>query len=348
MITEETYQINWIKNISSKIGKRGDPKMLEKVIYAFTLLEQLRKHGLNLIFKGGTSLLLAIPKPRRFSIDIDIITLEQKATIEEVLSNVIKDNLFTRWESDNDRKHHEDAPVLHYKLFYQSKISSHFGEEPILLDILLSENPYTVVHTVDIAHEWLAQLGDPLQVEVPTLEAILGDKLTAFAPHTTGILYTKNRPVEIIKQLYDIGFLFDLITDISVVRDSYLKVVRKEIEYRKLNSNFEEVLKDTFDTCLMLALRENNEQFNQLQIGINNITNFILDRFKIEDAIVAASKVAYITKLLSSNDNAYEKYQDPTQVKEMEIIHPSFTKLNKLKKSNPEAFYYWVKTISKN
>ena len=38
MIAEETYQINWIKNISSRIGKRGDPKILEKVIYAFILL----------------------------------------------------------------------------------------------------------------------------------------------------------------------------------------------------------------------------------------------------------------------------------------------------------------------
>jgi hypothetical protein len=41
MIAEETYQINWIKNISSGIGKRGDPKILEKVIYAFILVEQV-------------------------------------------------------------------------------------------------------------------------------------------------------------------------------------------------------------------------------------------------------------------------------------------------------------------
>ena len=117
MIAEETYQINWIKNISSGIGKRGDPKILEKVIYAFILLEQLRKQRLNLIFKGGTSLLLTIPKPRRFSIDIDIITLEQKAKIEEILDNIIKDSPFTRWESDNNRTNYVDAPVIHYKLF---------------------------------------------------------------------------------------------------------------------------------------------------------------------------------------------------------------------------------------
>jgi hypothetical protein len=39
-------------------------------------------------------------------------------------------------------------------------------------------------------------------IAMPTFDAILGDKLTAFAPKTTGILYSKNRSVEIIKQLY--------------------------------------------------------------------------------------------------------------------------------------------------
>ena len=44
------------------------------------------------------------------------------------------------------------------------------------------------------------------------LDDILGDKLTAFAPNTTGIPYEKSglsRAMEIIKQLYDIGNLFE-------------------------------------------------------------------------------------------------------------------------------------------
>jgi hypothetical protein len=127
---------------------------LEKLLLDCLVDKQLfaaQQNELGFIFK--TSLLLTIPKPRRFSIDIDIITLEQKAKIEEILDNIIKDSPFTRWESDNNRTNYVDAPVIHYKLFYQSKISSHFGEEPILLDILLSENPYTVINKVDIAHE---------------------------------------------------------------------------------------------------------------------------------------------------------------------------------------------------
>ena len=58
MIDKSTYDTQWIEKLSAQIGKRGDPKILEKVIHAFTLLEQLKIAGLDFIFKGGTSLLL--------------------------------------------------------------------------------------------------------------------------------------------------------------------------------------------------------------------------------------------------------------------------------------------------
>ncbi len=43
---------------------------------------------------------------------------------------------------------------------------------------------------------------------------MLGDKLTAFAPNTIGILYKRpnqffSKHVEIIKQLYDVAKLYD-------------------------------------------------------------------------------------------------------------------------------------------
>src|SRR5690606_3073828 len=198
------FEIEWIKSTSERLGKRGDPKMLEKVIYALYLLEQLRTHGLDLIFKGGTSLLLITDPPRRFSIDIDIITTESKEAIERTLEKIVEQERFTRWESDNDRKQVIDAPVAHYKIYYKSIVNQHFGEEPVLLDVLFSENPYPVLQEQEIVHSWIYQEGVPITVPLPSFESILGDKLTAFAPNTTGILYAKNRPVEIIKQLYDI------------------------------------------------------------------------------------------------------------------------------------------------
>ena len=40
-----------------------------------------------------------------------------------------------------------------------------------------------------------------------------------------------------------------------------------------------------------------------------------------------------------------EKYKNTTQVKDWIISNSKFTKLNKLKKTSPEAFFYWYKAI---
>ncbi len=46
----------------------------------------------------------------------------------------------------------------------------------------------------------LIKMEEPqLQVLVPSIECILGDKLTAFAPHTIGVPLHANKDMEIIK-----------------------------------------------------------------------------------------------------------------------------------------------------
>ncbi len=344
MIDSKSYTIEWITELRNKCGKRIDPKLIEKLIYALTLLEQLQLNNLNFVFKGGTSLLLATESPKRFSIDIDIITEEQEDKIKEVLKKISQLEIFIRWEDDNDRKHSSGAPIGHFKMFYKSVVDGH--DEPILLDLLYTPNPYPETKEYPIIHSWLATSGKDTIVVLPTFEAILGDKLTAFAPKTTGILYSKNRPVEIIKQLFDIGFLFDRITNINVVKDCYLRVVSEEIGYRKLNVNAEDVLKDIWRACYTLAERDmKSDEFRQLQLGIKNFTNFIIGRFSIEEAITASAKVSYLTSLLNNENQEIERFVNPMEIKGWLIEDQSFNKLNKLKKTNPEAFFYWYKSI---
>ena len=345
MIDAKSYTEEWITNLRNSFGKRVDPKLIEKVIYALTLLEQLRLNNLEFVFKGGTALLLATENPRRFSIDIDIITEESEDKIRTVLEKISQLEMFIRWEDDNDRKHTQDAPIGHFKIFYKSRVDGH--EEPILLDLLYSPNPYPETKLYPIKHKWLLTEGAGTDVVLPTFEAILGDKLTAFAPKTTGILYTKNRPVEIIKQLYDIAFLFDQVTDLEVVRKSYSRVVGEEIRYRNLDIDADVVLNDTWQACYTLSERdEKSDEFKHLQLGIKNFTNFIIDRFSIEEAIVASAKVAHLTTLLKEGGiNEIELFNNPTEIKDWLIEHPTYNKLNKLKKSNPEAFFYWYKSI---
>ena len=344
MIAIKSHTIEWITDLRNKLGKRIDPKLIEKVIYALTFLEQLRLNNLNFVFKGGTALLLATETPKRFSIDIDIITEEPEDKIKEILEKISQLEMFIRWEDDNHRKHTPDAPIGHFKMFYKSAVDGH--EEPILLDLLYSPNPYPETKEYPINHNWLATSGEDTTVVLPTFDAILGDKLTAFAPKTTGILYSKNRPVEIIKQLYDISFLFDRITDLHIVKESYTRVVMEEIGYRKLNINANEVLKDTWQACYTLAERDTkSDEFKHLQLGVKNFTNFIIDRFSIEEAITASSKVAYLTSLLNKENQEIERFKNPLEIKDWLIEDPTYNKLNKLKKTNPEAFFYWYKSF---
>lgn len=347
MIDKESHNIEWITNLRAKLGRRIDPKLIEKVIYALTFLEQLRLNNLDFVFKGGTALLLATETPKRFSIDIDIITEEPEGKIREILEKISQLDMFIRWEDDNQRKHTPDAPIGHFKLFYKSVVDGH--EEPILLDLLYTPNPYPETKAYAIKHPWLLTSGEDTNVILPTFEAILGDKLTAFAPKTTGILYTKNRPVEIIKQLYDIAFLFDNTEDINVVKKSYARVVKEEIAFRKLKIDATAVLQDTWEACLTLVNRDTKlAAFNHLQLGIKNFTNFTLERFAIEEAITAAAKVAYLTTLINTEEKqTIERFKDPLDIKEWTIENPTYNKLNKLKKTNPEAFFYWYKSISK-
>jgi len=344
MITKETHSLGWITSLRNRLGTRTDPKLIEKVVYALCLLEQLRIHEIQLIFKGGTSILLATEKPTRFSIDIDIITEHTEDEIIVVLEKIVAIDLFIDWKPDNDRKHVIEAPIGHYKLYYISVVDG--KTEPILLDVLYTANPYPATKKIPIAHAWLNQEDEPITVEVPTFDSILGDKLTAFAPKTTGILYSKNRPVEIIKQLYDVAFLFDNMENIKTARNSFMEVVKEEIAFRKLNIEWHQVLDDIENTCYLLVERDQtSKQFLHLQTGIRNLTNFIIGRFNIEEAITAGAKVAYFSALLrNENPTLPSRYNGPNEITDWVIDQSSKPRLNKLKKSNPEAFFYWYKT----
>ncbi len=345
MIKSSTHHPDWIFEVKKKLGNRYDPKLIEKVIYALIFLEQLKINKLNFIFKGGTALLLATEKPKRFSIDIDIITEQRKSDIEKILEIISKGTVFTHWEDDNDRKHTPDAPIGHFKMYYKSNVDGNV--EPILLDVLYTPNPYPELKEIPIAHDWIQTDSKNTIVNMPTFDAILGDKLTAFAPKTTGILYSKLRPVEIIKQLFDVAFLMDNISDLDVVRDSYAKVVAEEISFRKLEVTVEQVLVDTQQACFVLSTRDiKSDEFKHLQTGISNFTNFTIERFNIEEAIIAAAKVTYLAEILKySKPDTIEKFGEAKEVKDWYIEPTPYNRLNKLKKSNPEAFFYWYKAV---
>jgi len=346
MISKETLTAEWIGKVS-KDNRNADKILIEKAIRALMLLEGLSKSGLPFIFKGGTALMLLTDAIKRLSIDIDIILSERRDELEDVLNSFAKEQGFIRIEL----QHRNAASAIekaHYKFFYNPIHKTHDGEEAILLDILFEANHYTNIIQHEVNAAFLITSAKPAAVSIPSLEDLLGDKLTAFAPNTTGIPYFKkedSQSMEIIKQLYDIGNIFDVVEDLEVVKATFHKIAETEIAYRQVKDGTPAmVLDDIYRTSLCLSVRgaADKENFEQLQKGIQRIERFIFsERYHLDKAIVHAAKAAYLSKLIATEQQVIERFEDPKQVAGAIIGQPHNTKLNKLKKSSPEAFFYW-------
>jgi predicted nucleotidyltransferase component of viral defense system len=348
MINKEKITIDWINKVS-KENRKADKILIEKVIRALLLLEGLVKYELPFVFKGGTALMLHFNSTKRLSIDIDIILPASINDFENILDEIVKEQAFLRKEL-----HHRDVKTKikkeHYKFYYTPTHRSINEEEYILLDILFEDISYKKIEKIPIQSSFVPANGEPFFVDVPCLEDMLGDKLTAFAPNTTGIPYfkkTHSMSMEIIKQLYDVGNLMDVVKDLNIIKTTFLTFAATELAYRNIEGLTEkDVLEDIFQTSLCIVTRgaDGKGDFEELQKGIRRITGFIFsESFHLEKAITLASKAAFMASLILHDADAIEKFENPKQLKDWKIEEPLNNKLNKLKKSNPEAFFYWYK-----
>jgi len=348
MINQKEITIDWINKVS-KENKNADIILVEKVIRALLLLEGLVKQEISFVFKGGTALMLHFNSTKRLSIDIDIILLKENNDFEDKLNALAKEQGFIRKELN----HRDTKSIIkkeHYKFHYTPTHKSNKEEDYILLDILFEKSNYQNIIQLPIKSAFVPIIDNPLLVNIPSLEDLLGDKLTAFAPNTTGIPYQKSgnsMSMEIIKQLYDIGNLFDKVNDINIIKTTFYKFAKTELTYRNNKElNKQNVLEDIYQTSLCIASRgiDGKGNFKELQLGIQRIRAYIFsESYHIEKAIIQASKVAYLITGIENNVTVIEKYSNPLQMKNWQIIEPINNKLNKLKKSNPEAFFYWFK-----
>lgn len=353
MIHEKTYTREWITKKSNdyRRGKRkADPTLIEKVTKAFHLLEELAKSNLDFIFKGGTSLLLLLNQMHRFSIDIDIIIEKQKHEIDvdEILSGIVdKSNIFISFE-ENIRTGKSEVPKSHYKFFYTSVLNG--DENYILLDVLYEKSHYVDVVKKSINCSFIEYSEPSVHVHVPSINCLLGDKLTAYAPNTTGIPYGKNKELEIIKQLFDVGNLFDEMNDVNKVSQTFKQMARQELIYRHRDNNMShvDVLDDIFETSKILSERGRIEKdiYDQLQLGVNRLKDYIFSKnYIIESAINSASKAAYLSLLIRNEIADVERFDPKIDLREFVIENPDFNKFKTIMKFDPEAYFYWYKSI---
>jgi predicted nucleotidyltransferase component of viral defense system len=97
MIASRCFEPDWIEEWRKRLGA-ADPGILEKAIHALALLCGLVRSKCDLVFKGGTALLLHLPEFRRLSIDIDIVCAEPKQEFERRLASILPASPFHRWD----------------------------------------------------------------------------------------------------------------------------------------------------------------------------------------------------------------------------------------------------------
>lgn len=349
MIDPQSRSLDWIQHASRIIPSIVDTALVEKAIRALSLLESLVRSGCPFLFKGGTALMLHLNTSRRLSIDVDIVC-KPGLDIREYLGKYGSEYGFTEVH-EIERQSRTGVSKSHAEYRYAVTYPSGRPVDKILLDVLYEDIHYDKVVPLPIASPLLMQTGTPVMVQSPSLNDMLGDKLTAFAPHTTGIPFFKGEDeffMEVMKQLYDISSILDRIDDLSAVRKTYSEIVPIELGYRKLDQLTEmDVLEDTYNCAMNICMRGvlSRTEYAYYADGARRVNNFIIpENYNVDIAIRDAAKVAYLVRLIQTGHNEVRHYTGEMnkELAGMIIQNPALNKLNRIKKISLEAFFYFL------
>lgn len=339
MLKKENFTEAHIRALRQKSHR--NPALLERTVFAFGLLEAITLAGLPFVFKGGTCLMLLLDRPRRLSTDIDII-VEPETDIDAYIEKAATIFPFHR-EEEQKRIGRNKIEKRHFKFAYDSPVMGR--ELPILLDVLFEHPRYAHIVERTIQNDLLLTEPAYETVRIPSIECILGDKLTAFAPHTTGIPLDAGKDMEIMKQLYDVSTLLDEAHDFADVLAAYRAVVEAEIAYRGGGMTAEDCLRDTFLTALCIASRGKfrTKEYPLYVEGIRNLRGHIYqENYTPELAVPRAAKTAYMALYLLTG-TPYERVADVWTYAQEKLTHPELSVVRYLRKAAPEGYAYMVK-----
>jgi len=343
MLNHNNFTLEHIRKLQSETKR--DPALLERVVYAFGLLEALSRVGLDFIFKGGTSLMLLLDKPMRLSTDIDII-VNPGTEVEQYIKKAAEIFPFISYDEDI-RRTSRDIEKRHFKFYYASHLTGR--QFFILLDVVYQNDGYSHTALSNITNIFLNCELPLVQVTTPTVNCILADKLTAFAPYTIGIPYGVDKELEIIKQHYDIAVLIDNMTDFSIVKNTYMSISENEIKYRDLrDTNSFNTLQDSFKAAITIIGRGNlfTGDYKNLASGMRKIKGHILSNYSPQIAEQQSCRIAYLIANLLSEKNGYSLITDATFYEDKIISIPEYTKLNYMKRQDILSFAYLYEAIN--
>lgn len=358
ILTPKCYTRDWL--VEQVERTRTQDVVLEKCIHALTLVAALSEKGLEFVFKGGTSLMLHLSPVRRLSIDVDIASLEPLERVIEILSGICDGRPFKAW-SHQDWRDGENPPTKYFKLTYDSALRP--GEEDsVQLDVLVTEFPHAEIEAKVVIADFV-ELERAVMVRVPSVNSLLGDKLTAFAPTTIGVLFqpyskktgepTEPRPIRVMKQLFDVGELFAAASDLHSIAGSYRQHFEVQNTFRGGKFTIEAALEDTLSAAYSLSQIDlkpqiddgNRALFRNAVDALN--THLIGPKLSLHGgAKTAAARAALLASHIKSGNTGKSLAEmrvipdDVGYLKSLRI-DGRWKKLHTLRKTNIEAFYLW-------
>ena len=343
-MTKQIPDRNRIESLQKELGFK-DPGIFEKSVYAFNLLNELLRVYPGLIFKGGTSIFLHIFPPARLSIDIDILLpVKERVGLKDALIRIGSESEWFDAAEEDPRG--GKIPKAHYKF----KFTSQFSRVPqyVLLDIVFTEHPYKKLVEKDISKLPIVFFNSSTVVRIPTPEGLLGDKMTAVSPKTMGIPLNEKRAMEVLKQVIDLGELFNIASDIDDMRQSFLNTAQQENGFRGTSYSIDEVLDDVTDTAFKYSqslLRGADNSFPEIMLindGLNKVGNHLRQKIGQQDIKVSFARIAYVANILKGKESPrLIKNVDMSLIQGIMLLG-KYKILEKLKVISPEAYFYWV------
>jgi hypothetical protein len=240
-------------------------------------------------------------------------------------------------------------PKAHFKFFYDSHFSKR--EQNILLDVVFCESPYPKMVKKPLKGNALILKDTNAVVTIPTAEGLFGDKLTAMAPKTLGLRLTDGRDMEFVKQIIDLGGLFELVSSVGEIKKSFENTAEQENGFRRTHFTLDEVIEDILDVAWKYSqwmVKGGDSSFKEIgsmNRGLERLRNHLVDNVDSRELKLIFGKIAYILKLINEpKPEKILKTADLSLAKELRF-EGKFKILEGLRKMQPEAYSYWALAV---
>jgi hypothetical protein len=155
-----------------------------------------------------------------------------------------------------------------------------------------------------------------------------------------------------VKQLFDVGVLFDDATDLTVAADVYVATHARQLVYRNATFSLADTLNDSIKAAFLYSQLDlkggvKTEQGLFLHEGVSALQNHLVNQvFRRDEARIAAGKVACVAAWMQRRPAGVSMEQlrfQPDRIAELRDLkfQAPWTPLTRLKGGNPQAFHYW-------